>query len=298
MLTAFAILMDGLVYASWLFIVAIGLSLIFGVMKILNVAHGAFNAFGAYGAATLVGLWFEADLPVVGGFAAMVVAALGIGIVLGTILERGLLRWVYGRDEVIVVLVTYAVFLILEDVLRLIWGSDSYFAYQPYVALDNVIVGDMIIANYDLLLIGLAGLIALGAWWGLNRTRWGKLLIAVIYDREMATALGINVTRVYAITFVIGAVLGAFGGAFTAPKISVTPGLGVEVIVIAFAVVAFGGMGSIPGALIGALFVGLGRAAAVLLLPQVELFVVYAVMALVLAIRPEGLFSRVQARKI
>jgi branched-chain amino acid transport system permease protein len=298
MLTAFAILMDGLVYASWLFIVAIGLSLIFGVMKILNVAHGAFYAFGAYGAATLVGLWFEADLPVVGGFAAMVVAALGIGIVLGTILERGLLRWVYGRDEVIVVLVTYAVFLILEDVLRLIWGSDSYFAYQPYVALDNVIVGDMIIANYDLLLIGLAGLIALGAWWGLNRTRWGKLLLAVIYDREMATALGINVTRVYAITFVIGAVLGAFGGALTAPKISVTPGLGVEVIVIAFAVVAIGGMGSIPGALIGALIVGLGRAAAVHLFPQVELFVVYAVMALVLAIRPEGLFSRVQARKI
>jgi branched-chain amino acid transport system permease protein len=298
MLTAFAILVDGLVYASWLFIVAIGLSLIFGVMKILNVAHGAFYAFGAYGAATLVGLWFEADLPVVGGFAAMVLAAVLIGVLLDTILERGLLRWVYGRDEVIVVLVTYAVFLILEDVLRLIWGADSYFAYQPYVALDNVIVGDMIIANYDLALIALAGLIALGAWWGLNRTRWGKLLIAVIYDREMSTALGINVTRVYAITFVIGAVLGAFGGALTAPKISVTPGLGVEVIVIAFAVVAIGGMGSIPGALIGALIVGLGRAAAVHLFPQVELFVVYAVMALVLAIRPEGLFSRVQARKI
>ncbi len=298
MLTAFAILMDGLVYASWLFIVAVGLSLIFGVMKILNVAHGSFYAFGAYGAATLVGLYFDAGLPVVGGFAAMLLAAVLIGILLGTILERGLLRWIYGRDEVIVVLVTYAVFLILEDVLRLIWGADSYFAYQPYVALDNVIVGDLIISNYDLGLIGLAGLIALGAWWGLNRTRWGKLLVTVIYDREMATALGINVTRVFAITFLIGAVLGAFGGAVTAPKISVTPGLGVEVIVIAFAVVAIGGMGSIPGALIGSLIVGLGRAAAVHLFPQVELFVVYAVMALVLAVRPEGLFSRMQARKI
>jgi branched-chain amino acid transport system permease protein len=298
MLTAFAIVMDGLVYASWLFIVAIGLSLIFGVMKILNVAHGAFYAFGAYGAATLVGLYFGADLPVLGAFAAMLLAAVLIGLILGTILERGLLRWVYGRDEVIVVLVTYAVFLILEDVLRLIWGSDSYFAYQPYVALGNVIVGDMIISNYDLGLIALAGLVALGAWWGLNRTRWGKLLVSVIYDREMSTALGINVTAVFAITFVIGAILGAFGGAFTAPKISVTPGLGVEVIVIAFAVVAIGGMGSIPGALIGALIVGLCRASAVHLLPQVELFVVYAVMALVLAFRPEGLFSRTQARKI
>jgi branched-chain amino acid transport system permease protein len=298
MLTAFAILVDGLVYASWLFIVAIGLSLIFGVMKILNVAHGAFYAFGAYGAATLVGLYFEADLPVVGAFAAMLLAAVLIGLILGSILERGLLRRVYGRDEVIVVLVTYAVFLILEDVLRLIWGSDSYFAYQPYVALDNVIVGEMIISNYDLGLIALAGLTAIGAWWGLNRTRWGKLLVAVIYDREISTALGINVSAVFAITFIIGAVLGAFGGAFTAPKISVTPGLGVEVIVIAFAVVAIGGMGSIPGALIGSLIVGLCRAAAVHLLPEVELFVIYAVMALVLAFRPEGLFSRIEARKI
>jgi branched-chain amino acid transport system permease protein len=298
MLTAFAILVDGLVYASWLFIVAIGLSLIFGVMKILNVAHGAFYAFGAYGAATLVGLYFQADLPVVGAFAALVVAAVLIGLVLGSILERGLLRWVYGRDEVIVVLVTYAVFLILEDVLRLIWGSDSYFAYQPYVALGNVIVGDMIISNYDLGLIALAGLTAIGAWWGLTRTKWGKLLVAVIYDREMSTAFGINVTAVFAITFLIGAVLGAFGGAFTAPKISVTPGLGVEVIVLAFAVVAIGGMGSIPGALIGSLIVGWCRAAAVHLLPEVELFVIYAVMALVLAFRPEGLFSRMQARKI
>jgi branched-chain amino acid transport system permease protein len=298
MLTAFAILVDGMVYASWLFIVAIGLSLIFGVMKILNVAHGAFYAFGAYGAATLVGVYFDAGLPVAGAFAVLLLAAVLIGLILGSILERGLLRWVYGRDEVIVVLVTYAVFLILEDVLRLIWGSDSYFAYQPYVALDNVIIGGMVISNYDLGLIALAGLTAIGAWWGLNRTRWGKLLVAVIYDREMSTALGINVTAVFAITFIIGAMLGAFGGAFTAPKISVTPGLGVEVIVIAFAVVAIGGMGSVPGALIGSLIVGWCRAAAVHLLPEVELFVIYAVMALVLAFRPEGLFSRMQARKI
>jgi branched-chain amino acid transport system permease protein len=298
MLVAFAILVDGLVYASWLFIVAIGLSLIFGVMKILNVAHGAFYAFGAYGAATLVGLYFDAGLPVAGGFAAMLAAALAIGAILGLILERGLLRRVYGQDEVIVVLVTYAAFLILEDVLRLIWGADAYFAYQPYLALGNVQIGGMIISNYDLGLIALAALTAALAWWGLNRTRYGRLLTAVIYDREISTALGINVTAVFTITFVLGAMLGAFGGAFTAPKISVTPGLGVEVIVIAFAVVAIGGMGSVPGALIGALIVGLSRAAAVHLLPQIELFVVYAVMALVLAVRPEGLFSRVQARKI
>jgi branched-chain amino acid transport system permease protein len=148
------------------------------------------------------------------------------------------------------------------------------------------------------MLIVIAILVAIGAWYGLNRTRWGKLLTAVIYDREISTGLGIDVNRVFMITFVIGAILGAFGGAFTAPKISVTPGIGVEVIVLAFAVVAIGGMGSIAGAMIGAVIVGICRAAAVHLLPEVELFVIYAVMAAVLAVRPEGLFSRVQARRI
>lgn len=298
MLIAFAILMDGLVFSSWLFIVAVGLSLIFGVMKILNVAHGSFYAFGAYGAATLVGVYFNADLPTFGAFAVMLLAAILIGLILGFVLERAVLRTVYGRDEVIIVLVTYASFLILEDVLLLIWGADSYFAYQPYVAMGNVQAGRIFISNYDLMLIVIAVLVALGAWWGLNRTRWGKLLTAVIYDREISTGLGIDVNRVFMITFVIGAILGAFGGAFTAPKISVTPGIGVEVIVLAFAVVAIGGMGSIAGAMVGAVIVGICRAAAVHLLPEVELFVIYAVMAAVLAVRPEGLFSRVQARKI
>ncbi len=126
MLTAFAILTDGLVYAAYLFVVAIGLTLIFGVMKILNVAHGSFYAFGAYAAATAVGIYFDKDWPVAGGFLAMALAAMAIGLVIGLILERGILRFVYGKDEVVIVLVTYAVFLILEDVIILIWGPRSY----------------------------------------------------------------------------------------------------------------------------------------------------------------------------
>ncbi len=126
MLTAFAILTDGLVYAAYLFIVAIGLTLIFGVMKILNVTHGSFYAFGAYGAATAVGIYTNADWPAAVGFLFMLVLAMAIGLVMGIILERGLLRLVYGKDEVIIVLVTYATFLILEDVIVLIWGPQSY----------------------------------------------------------------------------------------------------------------------------------------------------------------------------
>jgi branched-chain amino acid transport system permease protein len=298
LLTLSAILTDGLVYAAYLFIVAIGLTLIFGVMKILNVTHGSFYAFGAYGAATAVGIYANSDLPAALGFLFMIVLAMAIGMVMGLVLERGLLRLVYGRDEVIVVLVTYAAFLILEDVIVLIWGPGSYAAYQPMVAAGNTELGDLVLSNYDLVLVALAAVLAAVAYWALKFTRYGRLLTTVIFDRETAAAFGINVTVVYTVTFVIGAMLGALGGAVMAPKISVTLGIGVEVIVLAFAVVAIGGMGSIEGALIGALVVGICRAAAVHLVPQLELFVIYGVMALVLVVRPYGLFVRAQPRKI
>jgi branched-chain amino acid transport system permease protein len=298
MLTASAIVLDGLVYASWLFVVAVGLTLIFGVMKILNVAHGSLYAFGAYATATFVGVYFRQGLPPMGSFAMPVLAALAAGIVLGIVLERGLLRFMYQRDEVLIVLVTYAAFLILEDAIKLIWGVDPLYAAEPYSLLGVSEVSDLILSNYDLSLIGLALFIGAALWVLVNRTRWGKLLLAVIHDREMSEAFGINVTRVFTVTFVLGAVLGAAGGAFTAPMISVTPGIGVEVIVLAFAVVVIGGLGSVPGATIGALIVGVSRAAAVHLLPEVELFVIYGVMSLVLVFRPQGLFGRVVARRI
>ena len=161
MLTAFAILTDGLVYAAYLFIVAIGLTLIFGVMKILNVAHGSFYAFGAYGAATAVGIYLTitAGPPPV-GFLFMIAVAMAIGLVLGA---RPRARHPAPRlrqDEVIIVLVTYAVFLILEDVIVLIWGRASYAAYQPMVAAGNVDVGELVLSNYDIVLVALAAVLA------------------------------------------------------------------------------------------------------------------------------------------
>jgi branched-chain amino acid transport system permease protein len=297
-LTTFAIVTDGLVYAAYLFLVAVGLSLIFGVMKILNVTHGSFYAFGAFGAATAVGIYADAGLPDAAGFVFMIAVAMAIGAVLGIVLERAVLRVVYGRDEIVIVLVTYAVFLILEDAITLIWGQRSYPAYQPMAAAGDVEIGGLILSNYDIGLVAIAAVVAVGGYWALNYTRYGRLLTVVIFDRETAAAFGINVTVIYTATFIIGAMLGALGGAVMAPKISVTPGIGVEVIVLAFAVVATGGMGSVEGAMIGALIVGLCRAAAVHLLPQLELFVIYAVMALVLVFRPYGLISQARPRKI
>jgi branched-chain amino acid transport system permease protein len=292
------ILVDGLVFSSYLFMVAVGLTVIFGVMKILNVTHGAFYAFGAYMSATLIGAYYKTDLPEYGGFLAIFAAAIIIGVVLGVILERGLLQFLYHRDEHIIVLATFAMFLVLEDVLLLIWGTDPYFAYEPMALLGSVDIVDLTFDVYSLTLIGLAACVGLGLWLGLTKTKWGKLLLAVIFDREISQAMGINVTVVFTATFVIGAIMGALGGAYIAPTISVSPGIGVEVIVLAFAVVVIGGMGSIPGALIGSLLVGISRAAAVHKFPEIELFVIYAIMAGVLIFRPEGLFAPAKARKI
>lgn len=296
--TLLAILIDGLVYSSWLFIVAAGLTLVYGVMKILNMAHGSLYAIGAYSAASLVGWYFTGGNPPWGSFALFIGGAVVAGILAGLVIERGVLRWMYGRDEVVMILVTYGVLLILEDVTKLLWGVDAYFAYQPYSLLGRLSFGGLTFAGYDLTLIAVAGLVGFALWYSLNRTRQGKLLRAVIHDREISQAMGINVTRIFIITFIIGSALGALAGGLTAPALSVAPGIGIEIIILAFAVVVIGGLGSVGGAAIGALLVGVSRALAVHTYPQLELFIIYGVMATVLAIRPQGLFVIARARKI
>jgi branched-chain amino acid transport system permease protein len=294
------IIVDGLIYAGWLFIVSVGLTLVFGVLNILNIAHGSLYAIGAYAAASLVGAYVGAggDAFPWGSYLALIVAALLVALILGPALERGLLRFFYGRDEVLNVLVTYAVFLILEDVMKLIWGVNPYFVYEPYTLMGTVEIGPLFYVGYDFAVIAAAIVVGLAVWLILNRTRTGKIVRAVIHDPEMSQTMGVNVPRIYLGSFVAGAFLAALGGALTAPMISVTPGLGVNVIIVAFAVVIIGGLGSIPGAAIGAIMVGVSRAASVHLLPEAELFIIYFVMAIVLLFRPEGLFAKTQARKI
>ena len=292
------ILLDGLQYSSYLFIVSAGLTIIFGVMKILNVCHGSFYAWGAYTAAFFISKFSDMGWPDAFGFVIILLSAVAVGVVLGLLIERGLLRYMYERDEVLIVLATFGMFLVLEDVILLVFGVNPYFAYQPMAYLDSVEIGGIIRDVYGLSLIGMATLVAVVCWYGLNRTKWGDILKAVIYDREISVALGINVTMVYIVTFVGGAILGALGGAYIAPTVSVAPGFGIDVIVLSFAVVVVGGMGSIPGALIGSVLIGIMRAVTVHEFPQIELFVVFAIMAVVLVFRPEGLFAPAKQRKI
>ena len=293
-----AVAIDAVIYSSWLFVVATGLTIIYGVMRILNMAHGSLYALGAYAAASLAGAWSAAGWPAAGTYAVLVAAALLVGVVMGPLVERGILRFTYGRDEVVMVLVTYALFLILEDAIKLAWGVESYFVTEPYQLLGTLDLGPLSYPLYSGVIVLAAVATGVGLRWGIYGTSWGKLLIAVIHDREMAAAMGINVGRVFLVTFTLGTTLGALGGALTAPTVSVVPGMGVEVIVLPFAVIVIGGLGSMPGAALGAIIVGLVRSAAVHFLPQVELFSIYMVMALVLAFRPRGLFVAVEARKI
>ena len=294
------ILVDGLISAAWLFIVSVGLTLVFGVLNILNIAHGSLYAIGAYAGASLVGAYLGG-----GGdafpwlsYVLLIVAAGLVALVLGPALERGLLRFFYGRDEVLNVLVTYAVFLILEDAMKLVWGVNPYYLYEPMTLMGNIEIGPLFYVTYQFALIGAAIVVGLAVWLSLNRTRTGKIVLAVIHDPDMSRTMGVNVQRIYLGAFCAGAFLAALGGALTAPMISVTPGLGANVIIIAFAVVIIGGLGSVPGAAIGALMVGISQAASIHLMPEAELFIIYFVMAIVLFFRPEGLFAKTQARKI
>ena len=293
-----AVLIDGIIYSAWLFVAAVGLTLIYGVMKIVNVTHGSFYALGAYAAASITGWALRQGMPEPLSYAVLLGSALLITLIVAPVIERGILRFMYAKDEVVILLITYALFLILEDAIKLVWGVSPLFIAEPYGLLGSFDVMDLTYPTYNLILVGVAIASGAGLNWLLGHTRTGKLLVTVIHDTEVSRAMGIHVERMYLITFTFGSLLAAIGGAFTAPTVSVVPGLGIEVIVLSFAVVVIGGLGSLPGAALGALIVGLVRSATVHYLPQAELFVIYFVMAMVLAFRPRGLFSLAEARKI
>jgi branched-chain amino acid transport system permease protein len=292
------ILIDGLGFASWLFLVSAGITFIFGVLRILNVAHGSLYALGAYLGATFLLTFASAEQQSWVTLPLLFLAAVAVALTVGPLIERLFLRRAYGQDEVIGLLTTFALFLILEDVVRLIWGIEPYNVDGPFRMLGRVRIAGIAFAGYPFLLTAVAILAGLLLWFIIHHTSFGRQVTCVINDREMAGALGINVPRIDLMAFALGTFLAALGGAFSAPMMSVEPGMGVSVIVLAFAVVGIGGLGSIGGAALGCLVVGIARAAAVQLFPEIELFVIYALMVAVLLWRPQGLFGAIELRKI
>ena len=292
-------LMDGVSYAALLFLVALGLTLIFGVMRILNIAHGSLYAWGGYCAATLGLAITNFGLSPMLGLPALFVAALFIGVLLGTVLEYGLLRRILDKDPILQLLVTFGAFMVLEDLQRLIWGVQPVFVSEVVTQLGTISVAGVTYTRYQLLVLpGVAIAAFFGLRWFLGRTALGRQVTAVTHHREVATAMGVNTGRVTWITISVGGALGALGGALASPTTSFTPGIGAKMMVLSFAVVATGGLGQIGGAAVAALMIGLSRSFAIYLMPEIEVLVPYLIMLGVLLIRPEGLFSTAAARRI
>lgn len=272
----------------FLFLIASGLSLVFGVMRVVNFAHGTFYMLGAYLAWQAV-QWLS---PTGENFwPAALLAALGIA-VLGAVVERLLLRHLYGREELYQLLFTYALVLILGDAAKFIWGTGQLSVTRPPVLAASLHLFGAEVPLYNLFIMILGPLIALGGWLVLNRSGAGRLVRAASYDREMLDALGANVGIIYTGMFVVSAFLAGLSGALVTPIESVVPGMDVEIIVQAFIVVVIGGLGSFWGTFWGSVIYGQVLSFGILIFAGFSLFSVFALMAVILIIRPWGLFGR------
>ena len=280
--------MGGLTTAMFLFLIASGLSLVFGIMRVINFAHGSFYMLGAYLAWQGV-QWFH---PTGFGFwAAAIFAACGVG-VLGAVVERLFFRSLYGREELYQLLFTYALVLILGDVAKFLWGTQQLSVSTPPVLAGSVQIFGSTQPLYNLFMMVIGPAIALVGWLVLNRSGVGRLVRAAQMDREMLDALGSNVGTIYTGMFVVSSFLAGLSGALVTPIQSIVPGMDVLIIVQAFIVVVIGGMGSLWGTFWGSVIYGEVLSFGILIFPGFSLFSVFALMAVILIVRPWGLFGR------
>lgn len=289
-MSAFAnILIGGVFHAAVLFLVAAGLQLVFGVQKIVNLACGSFYALGAYFGITFLTLAEMYGVPHWLMLPVLILAGILLGVI-GPPIER-MLRSVYGRDESFALLLTFALVLMFQDVFRFFWGANPRSLDNGYLIYGTLRLGDFSVPVYNLLVILAAILAAVGVGAFLQKTNYGRLLRATAENRGMAEALGVNVRSVYSVVFTAGAVLGTVAGALVVPTAAASLDMAIEFVIEAFAVVVIGGLGSMRGALAGALIVGLIRALAVVIYPEFEVLAIYVIVIAVLLFRPTGLFG-------
>jgi branched-chain amino acid transport system permease protein len=288
-------MLNAFFYAAVLFLIAAGLSLIYGVMRIVNLAHGTFYAVGAYVSAWAVGSAVGQAMGGALGLAGLLLL-LPIGAVavaaLGAAIEPTLLRPLYRRPEEYHLLITFGLLMILEDAMKLLFGGTPLTAGAIMDHMGSIPISNLLYPTYNLVVITVGIAAAIGLWWFIYRTKFGVILRATSQDRRMAAALGLNVSRVYVQAFAIGCFMAGLGGAVVVPSQAAVLGMGVEALVLAFVVVVIGGLGSLEGALVGALIVSLVRTAGIQFFPEIELAVLYLIATAVLLVRPTGLFGR------
>lgn len=278
---------SGLLKAMFLFLLASGLSLIFGVSRVLNLTHGAFYTLGAY-------LVYSATRGGALAPAAFAAAVLLAGVVVGLaggLFEVAILRRIYRAGTLYVALVTFGALQIIEEIVKIAWSAQLVAAPRP-IGLDGALVlGAQTLPLYNLVLLSVGALIALALWYAVERTRFGLVVRAAAIDREMLSVLGVDVPRIYTLTFAVGTCLAAIAGALAAPMVSLSPSMGSFITIETFAVVVIGGLGSLPGSLIGALIVGEFEAFGILFAPEIAMPLLYLLMALILILRPTGLLG-------
>jgi branched-chain amino acid transport system permease protein len=284
------VVMSGVFHAAILFLVAAGLQVVFGVQKIFNLACGSFYALGAYTGVSAVAWYAGAGGPPGLFLLPLALGGLLVGIV-GLPVERGLLRFVYDRDETFQLLMTFALVLMMEDLIRMIWGTAPRSTAGYYLTYGQARLLGATVPVYNLIVIAASLIIATGLGWLLTRTAFGRIMRAAADNREMAEALGVDMRRVYAKVFTLGTALGTLGGALVIPATAAMSEMGIELIVEAFAVVVIGGLGSMRGAVVGALVVGVLRSAAISVYPELEMLLIYLIVIAVLIFRPRGLFG-------
>ena len=277
--------LEGLASASSLFLLAAGLSLIFGVTRIVNFAHGGLYMLGAYMTISLTSY--------VGFWPAALMGAIGVGL-LGAMIEMGLLRRLYGAPELFQLLATFALSLIIEDMATQIWGPDDILGPRAPGLEGAVNLFGSPFPRYDLFLIVIGPAVMLLLWLTMKKTRFGILVRAAASDREMLASLGVNQVLLFTLVFALGSFLAGLGGALELPRTAIGPSLGGSVVVGAFVVVAIGGLGSLPGAFFAALLVGEIQAFGLYFWPEGTMATMFVIMAIVLMTRPQGLMGRVQ----
>jgi len=280
--------LNALALSMNLFIIASGLTLIFGVLRIINFAHGAFFMLGAYALLTVLQWFGETEAAFWSGvlFAGVVLAALAF------VTERFLLRHLYDREHLLQLVFTFALILIIEDGAKLFWGTSQHSVSYPPSLAGAVDLGIIQYPAYLLFLSAVGPVVAIVLWLVFSRSRWGRVVRAARLDREMLGALGTNVRSVYALVFVVGAMLAGMGGALAAPRVAVGPGMDATVIINSFIIVIIGGLGSLWGSFVGSLTLGFVIVFGTVFLSEWEIVLVYVMMAAVLMVRPWGLFGR------
>jgi branched-chain amino acid transport system permease protein len=285
------IILNGLYYAFSLFLISLGLNILYGVMRILNIAHGGFYAMGAFFTWYLMKSAFDAGFPSAILWLCIFGGALMVGVV-GMAIEPLLYRRLYKKQEEYSLLATFGLMLVLDDILRLLFGSNPLSAGYLYSGIGSVLIFGWAFPTYNFVIYIFALIVALTLWLLLFKTNIGKITRATSQDSEMSSALGVNTSLHYTKIFTLAVAIAGLGGAVYLPATSAYPGMGFEAIVLSFVVMVVGGLGSLKGAMIGAIIIGLVRAFGIFLFPEFELAAVFVILVIVLVFRPIGLCGR------